>query len=701
MSSNEESKLAHPLQPIKSQNGYLHGSTMPLEDGKLSSEDEGSDSLQRDPQKRRLSVFKSKTTAKTKQMLRIDGPIDSNEPEHGDEDGVLDKIDHDAAFHTGALVKKKRFRPGKTADKTLNNIKSLGKAVVHPVDSIKSKATRTTAGQLSKAERPFLSKEADKEFLEAHDNLKRIESSSSSRLDISDEEQDAVIGDHRDRVRELEAHRESLRAGWTTSRHVRRVRVVPKQHINFPTQDYFMEKNQSGKSEGYDWLLWLGYNLLYYTQDFCAQYIDDFDELPFDVDSTRHHFERLLLASAPWQSWLVDVRAVYRWENPRTTSKWLAIYLVLWYTQHMMGFLYAYVIYIVVKNRYFPTHVSSIRDSLQKATDSRQRATRFGELIDRHGRNDWLEPLVDNLGPQAQLQIGDLANMLEVFSNFYHWKAPRKTAATLTFFISCLLMSLCADMAFCMKIVWFIVGGTFFLCWPIASLYPKYRYLVSPFKWVLWDIPTYAEWSFQYLRRQAQVTREQMIKDKVEKGHYHERANPAVEAYTGRMITVPKIAIQAGGDDSVQDHTYNSDEEEGEDDDDGYFSASSTTSVLEASDIRSFRAQYQGSTGRLIVFTSGIRFVHSSLPPIRNKENIEVWRYSYLDLAEMQKLDGSTKSKLTSLSPSERLEIHCVDGKKLRLEGMRERDDAFNTIIAFSGLQWQSLQIKGDADAKD
>ena len=80
-------------------------------------------------------------------------------------------------------------------------------------------------------------------------------------------------------------------------------------------------------------------NLIYYTQDFSAQYIDDFDELPFDVDSSRHYIERLVMASAPWQSWAMDVRAVYRWESPRTTAKWLALYLVLWYTEHMMGFL--------------------------------------------------------------------------------------------------------------------------------------------------------------------------------------------------------------------------------------------------------------------------------------------------------------------------------------------------------------------------
>ena len=79
--------------------------------------------------------------------------------------------------------------------------------------------------------------------------------------------------------------------------------------------------------------------LVWYTQDFSAQYIDDFDELPYDVDVIRHHVERITYASAPWQAWAMDVRSVYRWENPSTTLKWLAVYVVLWYTDHIFGFL--------------------------------------------------------------------------------------------------------------------------------------------------------------------------------------------------------------------------------------------------------------------------------------------------------------------------------------------------------------------------
>lgn len=266
--------------------------------------------------------------------------------------------------------------------------------------------------------------------------------------------------------------------------------------------------------------------------------------------------------------------------------------------------------------------------------------------------------------------------------SFYHWKNPKKTVASLSFFASCLLVSLFADMEFCMKIVWFIVGGAFFLCWPVSSRYPKYRYLVSPFKWMLWDIPTNAEWSLAYLRRQAQITRERIIKEKVEEAHFRELANPVSDAYSGSMTKAPIIMVE-GSDSEDQENT--------DDDNESWYSTSSITSVLEASDMQSFRCQSNKVVGRLVIFSNGIRFVRS-LP------KKELWRRNYLDLAEVRKAEGSAIPRLASRSRHQ-LEIICFDGSKLQLEGIRERDEAFKALIAYSGIKWQSLQILGDLKA--
>ena len=334
-----------------------------------------------------------------------------------------------------------------------------------------------------------------------------------------------------------------------------------------------------------------------------------------------------------------------------------------------------------MRNWYAPSNVESIRDSANRAFDSEARDSQFVELIDKHGKHDLLEPIIDKAGPYAQLQLGDLANLLEVLQNFYHWRSPRKTFASLSFFACCLAVTLFADMAFCVKIVWFIVGGTYFLCWPIASLYPQYRYLVSPIKWVFWDVPTQAEWSFQYLRRQAQVHREIRIMKNVEATYNNEVTNSTITEYPGRIDTVPAIVI---GDDASK----RSDDTSSEDD---WCSVSSTAGILEGSNIGSFRGFFGGSIGRLIVSFDGVCFVHSLT-------KAQAWSFLYIELAELRKSVGSRITKV--ITSPDRLEIATVSGIDVIVEGMKERDEAFNAIIAFSALQWQSLQVREASSEK-
>lgn len=62
----------------------------------------------------------------------------------------------------------------------------------------------------------------------------------------------------------------------------------------------------------------------------------------------------------------------------------------------------------------------------------------------------------------------------------------------------------------------------------------------------------------------------------------------------------------------------------------------------------------------------------------------------------MKKPDTSSRvskfiRKKTGLSE---LELCLTDGRREVLEGMRERDGAFNSIIGFSSMQWQNLQME-------
>ena len=179
-----------------------------------------------------------------------------------------------------------------------------------------------------------------------------------------------------------------------------------------------------------------------------------------------------------------------------------------------------------------------------------------------------------------------------------------------------------------------------------------------------------AEWSFQYLRRNAQSARERLVEETVERICKEEKEGDRASNYQGLMRSIPDITVDGNDFDGDED----------------WHSASSTISVLDGSDIIAYRAYSQGVVGRLIIYSGGVRFVRS----LRRKE---MWRREFLELAEMRKKEGSTVSRLPGLS-LQSLELKSIDGTKLALEGMKDRDSAFNTIIGFSGLQWQSLQAK-------
>lgn len=178
-----------------------------------------------------------------------------------------------------------------------------------------------------------------------------------------------------------------------------------------------------------------------------------------------------------------------------------------------------------------------------------------------------------------------------------------------------------------------------------------------------WDF--LAGWSFQYLRRQAQITRIQMIQKEVVQDFGDETNHSIPET----NLMIPRVAVS----DSNAD-----------DNDEDWHSVSSFIDILDSADILSFRAHSQGVVGSLIIDSRGIRFV-------RSLTKKELWRRTFLELAEMRKLEGSLISKV-KMKTFQQLQIKFSDGDSLIVDRMKNRDDAFNAIIGFSSLKWQALQ---------
>jgi hypothetical protein len=568
---------------------------------------------------------KDRAKDKTKQILSSG----NQGPNTDDEDDIF----FDAAFDPASVLSqsspRRRAGSGKSAKE---NLSSAAYLVAHPRRVMRSKATRIAAEKLGRRH-PLLTLDHDQELLNAHDALSRAVSSNSS--DTSDlENVSAELENAHSRVQKVEEQRESLQTAWILSRHVARVKAVrplsPRDQSSFTNPDRF------------EWERYLAHMALYCTRSFTTGYIDDFKSAPFDLEDLARIIERIAITSAPWQAFLVKVRNVYMWRDPKVTARWLALYCVLWYTQHIVAYFYFYVIFSTLRNRFRERSVRTIRESVGRALDREARVQAWGELIQRHGQHDWLEPFLDEIGPIIQLQLGDLADMLEILTNFHRWERPNLTLATLFFYFCCLLVSLFADMEFCMKLIWLISGMAFFVAYPISANFPMYRLLLSPWRWAFWDIPTHSELAILTLQVKV-ASRESSLKE------FEYRTDETME--------------KKQDTDRAAHHTFTA---------------------------------YTKAEGRcqLVVSRHHLGLSIKSQP-------LQTWQFS--TLAEIRKLDDTdihatsmikNLKSLHSQSASALQFLFLEQDDLIVLLSPADRDRVFNLILAWSGLKWQCLQME-------
>ncbi|KAF2801705.1 uncharacterized protein BDZ99DRAFT_469446 [Mytilinidion resinicola] len=471
-------------------------------------------------------------------------------------------------------------------------------------------------------------------------------------------------------IDDIEARREMTKVAWTSGRFCHRVRVMVKPEVKFPEKSTFREFDENGELVRFQYEKWIGHLFLYITQDMGSRCIDDSTDLPFNRDILVQNVERIIMASGPWQEWLLTLRSIYRWEDPKVTGRWFAVWAFVWYLNCTISFTLCYVVFIVLQNRFCAQPIEKLRASHERALDRGKSALKFGDLINRHGSSDWIDPLIDGVGPVAQVQLGDIADLMEILVNFYNWKYPRLTAYTIFFFSTCITVGLLTPADFSLKIVTMIIIWWFFFGRFVASYHPQYRHLVSPIKYVYWDIPTHAEWAFTYLRKTAQEVRQKMIERKVQ--HQYDIETREHPTYQGNVASAPS----QGGD--------------GDSDGDDWHSAKSSGGILDETDFICFRCSHHGVPGQLAIYSDGIRF-------IRKFPNKEMWRRSFSEIAEMNKLTGSRTVKLKK---ERLLEFTFMGGVVEKLEDMKRMDEAFNAIIGFSGLHWQQLQPRHEANVE-
>ncbi|KAI5813247.1 hypothetical protein BZA77DRAFT_322163 [Pyronema omphalodes] len=522
--------------------------------------------------------------------------------------------------------------------------------ITHPSSVIKQKLTGAVVSQIAELNTPYDSNGAEAEFVAAH-----------AKKEAAIESDDtAGVQDAARTIEELEIKMRNMKMGVIMGRHVNRVRVVPKLRRERPEKEEFLIRDENGMilrdengMEQVDYLTWLGQYLVYVTQDFTSQYIEDWaeDPEPLCIDRMRCHIERIFIASSSWQRWFLHIRDVYRWKDPNETFRWLALYIFLWSTSHVVAFVWGYLIFSTTKRYIFPQTIEDYREKVLRQRVRSLDALRFDQVLSS-GSKGLISYFESEIGPQIQLQLGDIASLLEVANNFIEWQAPRATFFTLVFLSSCFIITLFGDMQLCMQLMFFVFGLIFFFSFPISSHYPKYRYLVSPFKWALWGVPNNAEWAFAELRFEAQNRRERMIAEHI-------------------------------------DHDPDQWETDWEDhsDVDSFISATEfgVSPLKEDEEIMRFRCRCGGHAGRLYISPARMRY-----ETIRGKV---LWKTDWRELTEVKKTKKKGIEKLVGgLSLGLELVFVPENGRDVivKLDELgKRRDEAFCTILGFSGLKWQ------------
>ncbi|KAG9670625.1 hypothetical protein KCU95_g17305, partial [Aureobasidium melanogenum] len=607
--------------------------------------------------KERVKSLGRGTKAKTKNLLHLNKHTLTPEEEatKGQEDDPYEEIRHDPAFDPSQLVSQKPSLSTRIAGGFSNGVK----IIVHPQDAAKKLA----ASKAAIKDRPYLSEEADKEFLDAHDSLSRAKSSASRSNGSADQE---AVNDQRERVKKIEGLRRSRKVAWTSSRHFRRAIVFPKREFpSPPKEDYTYVDAQTGKRR-VDWMAWLKARQLNAIESFATNRMGQIDytgQPPFDREASSRFVERILIASSPWQTFFLSLRSLYLWEDPAKSRKWLAIWLLIWYLDYCVTFILVYCAVTVLLNRFRNRQVEEMRELYTSALQKGSSAYKFSALLQEHG-SDWIDPFIESAGPKIQMQLSDFADTLESLNNFYDWRDPKLTWATLFWFLTAILLGLFTPSEYSIKI---------------------FRHVVNAFNYIFWGIPNDADWSMKYLREKAQETRAGLIEKRVQE-EWEKDLSQQRGGLAAGSLDIPTITKTTWpGEDSSPDS---------EDDDAASFhTTDSSCSVLDGLDILSFKCSMHNVPGRLVIFSDGLHYQRTS--PVTSARK-EVWRRLWSELVEMEKID----SKTAGLVKTKGIRLAFADGAEAKLEHVRQRDKAFNCIIGFSGLQFQ-IVLPGAATGAD
>lgn len=182
---------------------------------------------------------------------------------------------------------------------------------------------------------------------------------------------------------------------------------------------------------------------------------------------------------------------------------------------------------------------------------------------------------------------------------------------------------------------------------------------MDPAKWILWDIPTNAEWGIEFLQRKASIQQDEIDRSE---GIKDAADSTDSESSSSDYDTPPSSLGQGKVDEAL---------------------------FARDRPIFKFRAFQPNHRGRILIGRSGIRFSSSS----RN------WSIAFNRLVEMCKVNPDSTIKAATLGiAGSGLQLVALDDQGAQMNEIitvhrNKRDEMFNLILGWSKLSWRAVRM--------
>ncbi|KAL8772839.1 MAG: hypothetical protein Q9209_002184 [Squamulea sp. 1 TL-2023] len=274
--------------------------------------------------------------------------------------------------------------------------------VQHPVDTIKAKTQRKTNKEVAaNLLSPEVTHAQDVELIHAQDSLNNAQTGDEKAKACED-------------LESLKKARQDLFIRWTMDRHVLKLRrLKSKATLEQRHKDSGSEPKPENLELG--WKAHMQWLVLQQAEKYGGHYIGSFAEPPpASQETISASVERLLIASTPWQELVMHIRRIYRWENQKETLAYLLAFLILWAYGTLSAAACLALIAQVLRRRFQKPSVEKLRQDVKRTEDSLSTAHTLSEQIEKRGAQSWIDPLIEDMGDWLLLQLGDMANLLEI-----------------------------------------------------------------------------------------------------------------------------------------------------------------------------------------------------------------------------------------------------------------------------------------------